>query len=510
MQLLHENNLEILRQKAMLLQRENDLLHARLQELAAALDKARGQDSATLQQELALLHEKLAAHQKALFGKSSEKRPQPQPENEAPKPEPKPQRGHGPRPQPKLPVIEQVHEIAVGAAPCNVCGAQMRPMDGQFEEHDEVDVVERTFRIVRHKRQKYRCNCQACIVTAPGPQKLLEGGRYSTAFAVEVAHDKFGLHAPLTRQVDEMRQQGLDVTSQALWDQTDRVAELLEPAYLALRLWVLGVLVIGADETRWPMLDGSGKTWWAWAAASERGVWYRIAKSRSHEEAGRLLGDFSGTVVTDAYSAYDALRKERLRRGQLAFKNPHCWAHCRRKYVAAEPHHPEAAGVLALIGKLYAIEAAARKAHPDDDAAWLAHLAAQRQTASAAVLAEIRAWRQAVRVLPKSSLGRAIAYMDDNWQQLQYFVADPQIPLDNNEAERGMRRLAVGRKNHYGSKSLRGTQVAALFYSLIETARLVGVDPKAYLLAATRRALADPKSALLPHQFATELAADTG
>ena len=84
--------------------------------------------------------------------------------------------------------------------------------------------------------------------------------------------------------------------------------------------------------------------------------------------------------------------------------------------------------------------------------------------------------------------------MDDKWLDLGLFIHDPQIPLDNNHTERGMRRLAVGRKNHYGSKSLRGTEVAAIFYSLIETAHRIGLDPKAYLLAAALAAIRDPKA----------------
>ena len=109
--------------------------------------------------------------------------------------------------------------------------------------------------------------------------------------------------------------------------------------------------------------------------------------------------------------------------------------------------------------------------------------------------------------LPKSALGRALSYMDDKWLDLGLFIHDPQIPLDNNRTERGMRRLAVGRKNHYGSKSLRGTEVAAIFYSLIETAHRIGLDPKAYLLAAALAAIRDPKAPpLLPHDFAAQLA----
>jgi transposase len=89
------------------------------------------------------------------------------------------------------------------------------------------------------------------------------------------------------------------------------------------------------------------------------------------------------------------------------------------------------------------------------------------------------------------------------WPGLTRFLEDPQIPLDNNATERGLRGMVVGRKNHYGSRSKRGTEVAALFYSLIESAKLCGVEPKAYLLCATQAALETPGSVTLPHALLT-------
>jgi transposase len=109
----------------------------------------------------------------------------------------------------------------------------------------------------------------------------------------------------------------------------------------------------------------------------------------------------------------------------------------------------------------------------------------------------------AQRVLPQSGLGKAIAYTDGLWPGLVRFLGDPTIPLDNNATERALRGVVVGRKNHYGSKSLRGTQVAALFYSLLESAKLIGVDPAAYLAEATRRAIATPGTVTLPTDLAT-------
>ena len=125
--------------------------------------------------------------------------------------------------------------------------------------------------------------------------------------------------------------------------------------------------------------------------------------------------------------------------------------------------------------------------------------AAARREHSIAIVDAIHAWAFQQRALPESSLGKAIAYMVGLWPGLTRFLGDARIPLDNNATERGLRGMVVGRKNHYGSRSQRGTEVAALFYSLIESAKLCGVNPKTYLLAATHAALATPGTALLPH-----------
>ncbi len=179
----------------------------------------------------------------------------------------------------------------------------------------------------------------------------------------------------------------------------------------------------------------------------------------------------------------------------------------RRKFVEAEPHYPGPCGeILDLIGQLYAVERAGPGVDPaaseETRTAALALRARQREQSSALVEA-IRDWAHQQRALPESSLGKAIAYMLGLWPGLTRFLDDPRIPLDNNATERGLRAMVLGRKNHYGSRSKRGTEVAALFYSLIESAKLCGVEPKAYLLQATRAALANPGTVTLPHALLT-------
>jgi transposase len=499
---------DVLRQIAVLLERENDRLHAKLTALTRELSQLRGEDASAAQRQLEALKEILAHREHALFGDSSEKRPPP-PTAAAPAPTAPPPRGHGPKAQPALPIIDMVYELAAAERTCTACGGVLDEMTGQTEASEEITVVERRFVMLRQLRKKYRCACNGCIETAPGPLRLAarpdrRGRRYSADFAVEVAIGKYLDHLPLERQVRMMRREGLGIDSQTLWDQLDAAATILAPTYAALRQQVQTAPVIGADETWWRVLVGPGnKRWWAWSLTSETAVTYTILESRSQEAARQVLNGYQGIVVADGYGAYEALARAGPR-----FTLAHCLAHVRRKFVEAEPHYPgPCAEVLDLIGQLYAVE---RECPPrvgpamDAEATELRAQRARLRTERAAPLvAAIRAWAHQQRALPESRLGKAIAYMLGLWPGLTRFLDDPRIPLDNNATERALRGMVIGRKNHYGSRSRRGTEVAALFYSLIESAKLCGVEPKAYLLRALRAALATPGTVILPHTLAT-------
>lgn len=492
-----EQDIERLRQVALLQQSELHRLSKRLVALTTALAEARGEDAIlALQQELAFLKEEMAAHQRDAFGASSEKRPGAR--NGTDPSETTERAGHGPRPQPDLPGVDVVHTLDEADRTCPKCGGNLDEWTGQFEDSEEIDVVERSYRVVRHRRQKYTCRCGECVETALGPRKLMAGGRYSVDFAVSVAVAKYADHLPLARQVKQMARSGLVVDSQTLWDQLNALAAHLELTYEALWREVLASEVVLADETQWPLLDKPGSSrWYAWSGASEKAVAYRILKSRSAEAARAVLDGFAGILVTDGYGAYQTLRDALAREstGPPPIVLAHCWAHVRRKFHDAEPAWPQAKEMLDRIGELYAIEAEASTLVGEERRARLALLRRER---SRPVVDEIRTWLLSQATLPRSGLGKAIAYTLTLWDGLVRFVEDGRIPIDTNLVERGMRPVAVGRKNHYGSKSERGTRVAALFYTLIESAKHVGAEPAGYLAEATRRAIDDPGTVTLP------------
>lgn len=493
-----EQNIEVLRQVAVLLLRELAVLHERLRKLTAEKLRLQGADAQALQLEIDQLQELLARREREIFGASSEKRPRPV--NEA-KVEPVERSGHGPREQKQLPMEVALHELPAAERSCPQCGGEMTAMGEQAEEYEEITVVERSFQLVRHRRQKYRCQCNASVVTAPGPARLIPGGRYSAEFAVEVAIDKYLDHAPLERQVRIMEREGLSVTSQTLWDQIEALARHLRPCYTALGPRVLGSPVVYADETHWRLMgqEEEASRWWVWCVASDEAVFYQLLGTRSAKAARSVLSGYRGIVLCDGYGAYEALA-----RAGPEITLAHCWAHVRRKFIEIEPHYPQACGeILQLISQLYRVEMEAPRLGSGEPEEHLALRAKLRAEQSPPLVEQIHAWacEQRQKVLPRSGLGQATEYLLGMWKGLTRFLEEPRIPLDNNAAERALRGVVVGRKNHYGSRSKRGTEVAALFYSLCETAKLAGVEPRAYLLHATRAALAKPGTVTLPHDL---------
>ena len=493
MALVVENETDVgrLQQIVKLVQFENKQLHQRLRRMSDERD-------GDYQLEIQNLREQLERFERKMYGRSSERRGKGG--NDSGKQDSKPRTGHGPSEQPALPIQTVTYELDPNDRACPECGLEMDEMVGQVETSEQIDVVQREFRLQRINRKKYRCRCGNHIETAPAAARVIPGGRYSLDFAVMVAGDKYLDHQPLARQERAMRRQGLDVTRQSLWDQIQVLAGHLEPTYEAIGRKVLAAPVIGADETTWPLLaKNASKKWWGWALTAPDAVYYRIAPNRKAETAMELLAPYEGTVVCDGYGVYPAALRRlcEQRAGPVGIRLANCWSHVRRKFVEAEPNYPEAAEALELIDELFRIERTASEA--GDVEAERGRLREQRSTS---LIDELRAWMLAQRTLPKSGIGRAIAYTNNMWTGLTVFLKDPAVPLHNNASEREMRALALGRVNHYGSRSLRGTQVAALYYTLVETAKLSGVEPMGFLATAAERAIRSPGTATLPGDIA--------
>lgn len=479
-----ERDPEILRAACGAYEKANRQLVEKIRELTQRLADLGGLDAAQAGLDLPDVHFKLSEAPRPLLPCGDAKKPGEKERVPAP--------GHGPTPQPNIPT-EACHHVFDGPPDCPSCGGAMQLWEGQCEESEEITVVERSFRLLLHRRQKYRCRCNGSVLTAPGPDKLIPGGRYSVDFAVSSVISKFCDHNPLERQTRQMERQGLVVSSQALWDQHDALASHLEATWRKLCESVLEQPVLNVDETGWRMMEADAESKWSlFGLTSPKLAAYHLVGSKSAATARRILTGFRGKLVVDGFAIYPIVAEL-----EKSIEIAHCWAHVDRKFKDAKDPPDRIAEIRTLIHQLYELEREVAGPFPGPPHAQ-AERQRIRQEKSQPILKAIQQWCYAQGGLRRSAFGKAVRYLLKHWKGLEVFLTDPRVPLDNNAAERALRGPVVGRKNFYGNRSKRGAKVAAIFYSVIETAKLNGIDPAAYLKRAAVAAIRSPGTATLP------------
>jgi len=404
-----------------------------------------------------------------------------------------------------LPRIETVVDIEDKACPC--CRHALHVIGEDVAER--LDIVPAQFRVLVTRRPRYGCrSCEGIVVQAPAPARLIEGGIPTEATVAQVLVSKYADHLPLYRQAQIYARQGVHLDRSTLADWVGRAAFLLRPVHERLLGHLKASTKLFADETTAPVLDpgrGRTKTGQLFAYARDDrpfggddppAVVYVYAPDRKAERPIAHLQGFAGVLQVDGYGGYKVLAEKGDVR--LAF----CWAHVRRRFyelTAAGPA-PIATEVLERIAALYRIEVEIRGRSAD--ARRLA-----RQERSLPILDTLEPFlREKLQLISqKTKLAEAIRYALSRWEGLCRFAGDGRIEIDNNTVERSIRPLALTRKNALFAGSDGGAGHWAAIASLIETCKLNGVDPQAYLAAViTLIVQGYPNSAiddLMPWQF---------
>jgi transposase len=389
-----------------------------------------------------------------------------------------------------LPREEAVHEPC---CTCPNCGGAMRRLGEDVTE--VLEFVPASFKVIRHVRPKLSCRVCETIVQAPMPSLPIERGRPGPGLLAHVLVAKYADHLPLYRQSGIYAREGVELERSTLADWVGRSVALLDPLVAALRKEIMTSDVIHGDDTPVPVLaPGLGKTktgrLWAYVRdgrphGDERppAAAYFYSPDRKGEHPQAHLKSFKGILHADGYAGFNAIYDGGLVR-QAA-----CWAHVRRKFfdVHAANGSPIAREALDRIGALYGIEADIRGKPPDERQRY-------REEQSLPLIADLKAWLDATlpKLSGKSDLAKTMRYTVSRWEALTRYIHDGRIEIDNNAAERSIRGIALGRKNYLFAGSDKGGERAAAIYSLIETAKLNGLDPEAWLRDVLTRIAGHP------------------
>ncbi len=353
---------------------------------------------------------------------------------------------------------------------------------------EKIDFVPASYTVVETVVPRYSCpKCHDGVKSAPAPAQAVEKGLAAEGFIAQVVVSKYADHLPLHRQSKILARQGLDFRRSTLCDLVEAAAEALAPITDELRRQVLACDYLQTDDTSIVVLEpdeGGSIKGRVWTYLDPLGGRVVFDATRTHERKGveDFLGRYKGYLQADAYNGYDQL----FRDGTVI--EVACWAHARRRFVLAlEGGEPRAATILSLVQQLYRVEREAAEMSSEDRRKL-------RQERSLPILAEIDAQRRvlAESALPKSPLGDALRYLDNQWTALQRFVQDGRLRPDNNGAESQLRAVAVGRKNWLFAGSMAGAHRAAVLYSLIQSCKLAGVEPFAYLRDVLLRVTTHP------------------
>jgi transposase len=396
-----------------------------------------------------------------------------------------------------LPRVEIPHDLSDEQKPCPCC-REMRLCIGS-EVSEQLEFVSASFQVLKHVRYKYAC--KACdqngeganieiAAPAAGP---IEKGLPGPGLVAHVVVSKLGDHLPLYRLEKIFARQDVDIARSTMCAWMLSAGELIKPLVELMALRVKQSRVIHTDDTRVPVLPAvpargcrSGRIWPYIGDGDNPYIIYEYTPDRTRAGPQRFLEDYAGYLQADAYGGYDGI----FTCGKVI--EVACWAHARRKFFEArETDGRRSAQMLEMVRRLYVVEDQAKEqiaklmaSQPQTTADQRYELIRSlRQEKSLPILAQIKTWLDVEKelVLPRSPMGGAITYVLNQWEALNRYQEQGYLNIDNNAAERAVKRVAIGRKNWLFAGHDESGASHARLWSLIASAERHGVDPQRYL-----------------------------
>jgi transposase len=383
---------------------------------------------------------------------------------------------------------------------CPACGGKLAKLGEDVTE--TLEVVPRQWKVIQTVREKFTCRCCEKITQPPAPFHAIARARAGASLLAMILYAKFGQHQPLNRQSDIYAREGIELDVSTLADWVGACSATLAPLIELIRRHVLAAERLHGDDTTVPVLAKNktvtGRLWTyvrddrPFGGPDPPAALFFYSRDRGGEHPRRHLVSYAGILQADAYAGFSELYAGERRPGPIA--EAVCWAHGRRKFfvLADLRQAPLAIEAVRRIDEVFTIERGINGAPAEQ------RLAVRQQRARPLVTA-LETWMRTerARLSRHADTAKAMDYMLKRWPAFTRFLDDGRICLTNNAAERALRGIAIGRKAWLFAGSDRGGERAAAMFTLIETAKLNGIDPQAWLADVLRRIADHPAARLL-------------
>jgi transposase len=383
---------------------------------------------------------------------------------------------------------------------CPCCGGKLVKLGEAVTE--TLESIPRHYKVIQTVREKFSCRACETITQPPAPFHPIARGRAGPDLLATIMHAKFGEHQPLNRQSERFAREGIDLSVSTLADWVGACTTALSPLVTLIHGHVLAAERIHGDDTTVPVLARgktiTGRLWIyvrddrPFGGPSQPAAMFFYSRDRAGEHPCRHLAGYSGILQADAYAGFNDLYAAGRKPGPIT--EAACWSHGRRKlFVLADvAKAPLAIEAVRRIDTIFDVER-------EIVGLSLAQRHAIRQIRVAPLVASLEQWMRAERskLSRHADVAKAMDYMLKRWGAFTRFLDDGRICLTNNAAERGLRGVALGRKAWLFAGSDRGGERAAAMYSLIVTAKLNDIDPRAWLADVLAR-IADHPASRLP------------